>query len=478
MDQLVDMCSWMVSCEMSDFSTLNLALSGLMAARRGMDVTGQNVANANTAGYTRQRLVSEAIGAPTQPAIWAKYDGSNGGVRIADVQRLRDAFQDVRSRDAHASQGALGATSDALSQIESLFPEPSSNGLQSMLDSMWSGFGDVANNPSDPAARSQVIAKANTVATWLNQTSTSLDALSSNNVEKLSAIATQINTAAANLAALNTAILQGGKSGVPVNELLDQRDNLADTLAQLVGGQARTDANGSMGVYVGGTAIVRGNRAETLSATTDSSGTRLTWDKDGSTATGVGGTAAGLLDTINNIVPTWKSKLNAVAAQLVTSVNAVHASTGTHPTYDANGNPGGAFLTGTTAANISVAITDPALLAASNQPPGAAGASKDGSNADALARLAGDVNGPNAEYHSLVVNLGIATSNANLRSTTQSSVTTQIDDARESTSGVSIDEEMTNLVTYQRAYEASGRVLTAVDQLLDTLINRTGLAGR
>jgi flagellar hook-associated protein 1 FlgK len=463
---------------MSDFSTLNLALSGLMAARRGMDVTGQNVANANTAGYTRQRLVSEAIGASTQPAVWATYDGSNGGVRVADVQRLRDAFQDVRSRDAHASQGSLGATSDALSQIESLFPEPSSDGLQSMLDSMWSGFSDVANNPSDPAARSQVIAKANTVATWLNQTSSSLDALSANNLEKLSAIATQINTAAENLAGLNTAILQGGTSGIPVNELLDQRDKLADTLAQLVGGQARVDANGTMGVYIGGAAIVRGNRAETISATTDLSGTRLTWDKDASTVTASGGTAAGLLDTVNNIIPTWKSKLDTVASQLISSVNAVHASAAGHPTYDANGNPGGAFFTGTTAANIAVLISDPSLLAASNQPPGPAGPSKDGSNADALSKLALAANGPNGTYHSLVVNLGIATADANLRATTQNNVTTQVDDARESTSGVSIDEEMTNLVTYQRAYEASGRVLTAVDQLLDTLINRTGLAGR
>ena len=463
---------------MSDFSTLNLALSGLMAARRGMDVTGQNVANANTEGYTRQRVVSEAIGAPTQPAIWARYDGSNGGVRIADIQRLRDAFQDVRSRDAHSSQGSLGSTADALSQIESLFPEPGTNGLQSMLDKMWSGFGDVANNPSDQAARAQVIAQANTVTTWLNQTSVSLDSISANSAEKLSAISTQINTAASNLAALNTAILQGGKSGVPVNELLDQRDKLADALAQLVGGQARTDSNGTMGVFICGSAIVRGNTAETISATTDSTGTRLTWDKDGSAVTGAGGTAGGLIDTISNIVPTWKTKLDAVASQLVSSVNGIHQSTATNPTYDGNGNAGGAFFSGTTAANISVAITDPALVAASNQPPGAAGPSKDGSNADALAKLAGTSNGPNASYHSLVVNLGIATSNASLRSTTQNSVTTQIDDARESTAGVSIDEEMTNLVTYQRAYEASGRVLTAVDQLLDTLINRTGLAGR
>ena len=463
---------------MSDFSTLNLALSGLMAARRGMDVTGQNVANANTDGYTRQRVVSEAIGASTQPAVWSKYDGSNGGVRIADVQRLRDAFQDIRSRDAHSSQGSLGTTSDALSQIESLFPEPSTNGLQSMLDAMWSGFGDVANNPSDQAARAQVIAQANTVTTWLNQTSASLDSISSNSAEKLGAIATQINTAASNLATLNTAILQGGKSGVSVNELLDQRDKLADTLAQLVGGTARTDANGTMGVFVGGSALVRGGSAETISATSDSTGTRLTWDKDGSTVTGAGGTAAGLIDTISTIVPSWRAKLDAVAAQLVSSVNAIHASTAANPTYDGNGNPGDVFFSGTTAADIRVAISDPALVAASNQPPGAAGPSKDGSNADALAKLAGASNGPNAAYHSLVVNLGIATSNANLRSTTQNTVTTQIDDARESTSGVSIDEEMTNLVMFQRAYEASGRVLTAVDQLLDTLINRTGLAGR
>jgi flagellar hook-associated protein 1 FlgK len=463
---------------MSDFSTLNLALSGLMAARRGMDVTGQNVANANTAGYTRQRVVSEAIGAPTQPAIWAKYDGSNGGVRIADVQRLRDAFQDIRSRDAHASQGNLSAAADSLSQIESLFPEPSSNGLQSMLDSMWSGFGDVANNPSDPAARSQVIAKANTVTTWLNQTSTSLDQISSNTVEKLKALTTQINTTAANLAALNTAILQGGHGGTPVNELLDQRDKLADTLAQLVGGQARTDSDGSMGVYLGGTAIVRGNVAETISTTTDSTGTYLTWDKDSSKVSVDGGTALGIIDTINTVVPSWKSKLDDVASQLISSVNALHQSTAANPTYDANGNPGGAFFGGTSAANISVIISDPALLAASRQPPGTAGPSRDGSNADALSALGGATTGANATYHSLVVNLGIASSNASLRATTQNNVTTQVDDARESTSGVSVDEEMTNLVTYQRAYEASGRVLTAVDQLLDTLINRTGLAGR
>jgi flagellar hook-associated protein 1 FlgK len=191
-----------------------------------------------------------------------------------------------------------------------------------------------------------------------------------------------------------------------------------------------------------------------------------------------GGTAAGIIDTVNTIIPTWKSKLDSVATQLISTVNAIHTSTAANPTYDANGNAGGAFFSGTSAANISVVISDPALLAASRQPPGAAGPSRDGSNADALSALGGATTGANATYHSLVVQLGIASSNASLRATTQNNVTNQVDDARESTTGVSVDEEMTNLVTYQRAYEASGRVLTAVDQLLDTLINRTGLAGR
>jgi flagellar hook-associated protein 1 FlgK len=218
--------------------------------------------------------------------------------------------------------------------------------------------------------------------------------------------------------------------------------------------------------------------AETISTTTDSTGTYLTWDKDSSKVSVNGGTALGIIDTINTVVPSWKSKLDDVATQLITSVNALHQSTGANPTYDANGNPGGAFFAGTSAADISVVISDPALLAASRQPPGAAGPSRDGSNADALSALGGATTGANATYHSLVVNLGIASSNASLRATTQNNVTNQVDDARESTTGVSVDEEMTNLVTYQRAYEASGRVLTAVDQLLDTLINRTGLAGR
>jgi flagellar hook-associated protein 1 FlgK len=163
-----------------------------------------------------------------------------------------------------------------------------------------------------------------------------------------------------------------------------------------------------------------------------------------------------------------------VAANLAAAVNAQHAAG-----YDISGNPGGTFFASSdgvspvTASNITVAITDPDLVAAAAS-AGTGGGTLDGSNADAIAAIGTSATGPDQGYRQLIANLGVAGQTADRQSGIQSSLTNAVDSAREAQSGVNLDEEMTNLISYQRAYQAAARVMSTVDDCLDTLINHTG----
>jgi flagellar hook-associated protein 1 FlgK len=196
----------------------------------------------------------------------------------------------------------------------------------------------------------------------------------------------------------------------------------------------------------------------------------MVWVKDGQTLPVASGQAGAMLDGLNNVLPGYSARLDAVAANLANAVNTQQMAG-----FDLNGNPGAALFSGTAANTIKVAITDPNLVAAS----GVAGVSNlDASNADLLANLATQPGGPDAVYRQFVVDLGVATQSASRRVDTQKAITTQVDGARESQAGVNIDEEMTNMISFQRGYEAAGRLMTAIDATLDTLINHTGLVGR
>jgi flagellar hook-associated protein 1 FlgK len=255
---------------------------------------------------------------------------------------------------------------------------------------------------------------------------------------------------------------------------MDQRDQLAMTLAESLGGVTRTDPDGTVGVYVGGSALVRSNRAEALRVATSAGAVQVQWARDGSAVDVSSGTAHAILDAVDVTLPQWSARLDAVANALTTQLNAVHTAG-----YDLTGAAGLPLLTGTTAATISVALSDPASVAASLVAPVAGVASLDAGNADALAAIGAATSGsPDHTYQLLIVDLGVSSQNLALRTSTQQAIVTNTDGARDSQSGVSLDEEMTNLLSFQRAYEAASRVVNAVDSMLDTLVNRTGLVGR
>ncbi|MDP9394647.1 MAG: flagellar hook-associated protein FlgK [Actinomycetota bacterium] len=461
---------------MSSFASLNTALTGLRAQRRGLDITGQNIANANTEGYSRQRVVQESVGGPPVPAFHSRYDGPGGGVTVTDVARLRDGFLEQRGQTEHGKQGFLTERADILRRVEDAFGEPGETGLEAQLTQMWNGWHDVAIRPGDSAARSQLIQRAGTVTDTLHRVYNTFDTQWGGTRDQLMTVADELNTTAATVAQLNEAIGRSTQAGEPVNELADKRDLLVMKLADLVGATTRPGEDGTVDVYVGGTALVRGNAAERLLVKgpdafdgASTAGTSLVWEGDSFPALVQGGQAAAHLDALNNVLPGYAARLDEFTGKLVATVNAVHGGG-----YTADGSAGGAFFVGTTAKDVRVAVTDPKDVAASRYGGGAV----DGGVADKIAQIKKQVDGPDAFYRQAIVGLGVESATASNRARIQADVTTQVDAARDSQAGVDLDEEMVNMLSYQRAYEGAARVMTAIDQVLDKLINSTGVVGR
>jgi flagellar hook-associated protein 1 FlgK len=159
----------------STFSGLNAATTALWAQRRALDVTGQNIANVNTDGYSRQRADLQAMGGSVVPAFYSTSPGIGQGVTVDDVIRIRDAFLEGRGQTEHANSARLTAESEALELVEQAFREPGDTGIQSLLSDLWSGWQDVANKPEDLAARGQVLERLDTLVGGLHFSQASLD---------------------------------------------------------------------------------------------------------------------------------------------------------------------------------------------------------------------------------------------------------------------------------------------------------------
>jgi flagellar hook-associated protein FlgK len=471
----------------SGFSTLNTARTALSAQQRGIDVTGQNIANVNTDGYSRQRADLEAIGGSTIPAFYSKSPGIGQGVDAETVIRIRDAFLEGRAHQEYSTNARLTAENESIELVEQAFREPGTTGVQSLLSKMWAGWGDVANQPQDLAARSQVLQRLETLVGGLHASQSSLDAQWNQTRENLDVVVADVNAAATSIAELNRAIKRANQSEMPANELTDRRDSLVMKLAESVGATVRQGDFGVVDVIVGGITLVAGSTPSLLKATgsiapADTATVPPTDPPRIVTATGgygvqAGGKVAGQLNTLNSIIPTYRNKLDAIAVDLANTLNGAHAAG-----FDLDGNPGKPLLDSSlgpiTASSIHVAITDPKQVAASSVAPGATGAALDNGNADKIGQLRLSTTGVDANYRQMIVDLGVQGSVTARNLEIQQVVTTQVDNSRDAVAGVNIDEEMTNMMSFQHAYSAASRLVTAVDEMLDQLINRTGLVGR
>lgn len=470
----------------TEMGSLSTALSALQSERKALQVTGQNIANANTAGYTRQRANLQAVGGSVQPAMYATSDGIGGGVTITDIQRLQDSFLEQRANTENGTLSSLQGTQETLADIENSFGEPGDTGLQSLLSTYWNGWDDVANNANDPGARTSLIGDAQSLAAGLNGAATALSSQWASTSQTLATTVGQVNELANNVASLNKAIISATGAGNSPNDLMDQRDTLIRQLATMVGVTTKAHEDGSTDVLIGGSSLVSGTLARQLTVggatALDQASTTpvtLTWSDSGTAVPVSGGQVGSMLTALNTTILWYRTQLDGVASTLASNAN-THQAAG----FDLSGNAGVAFfgptdpLTPVTAANISVVITDPKTVAASSIAPttdssGNPVPNLDGSNAQAMGNLASDPASAGAMYRKMIVQLGSQSQTAQQKVNTQQGVVQQVETSRDSASGVDLDEEQTNLVSFQQAYNAAAQYLMVINSVLDTLINKT-----
>jgi len=470
----------------STFGSLATAYSGLAAARAGIDVTGQNIANAGTTGYTRQRVTQSSIPAAQTGFMRGTAALAGQGVSVDGIARLASLTLDAGVRVAAGSSAYADARATALSALETGLNEPGKDGLATKLDAFWSSWSELSTHPDDPGAASAVIGAATTVVSALASGSKAIDAQWSSTRGTVDGQVQQLNDAASQVAALNGRIRTALGTGGNANELMDQRDQLTEQIASLAGGTVRQNGDGTVDVLIGGNAIVQGTDARSVAVgggqrLSDGAPVTLTWTSGtAGTVSLSGGSIGGNLSLLapatangtGGALAEASASYDRVATALATAVNAVHA-TGTTPT-GATGTPFFSLAAGVPAAQgLGVVPTDGSGLATRN-----ASGDLDDSFADALSRLGTASDGADRTWATFVAGVGTASRSAASESTLTGLALTNARTQQQSGAGVDLDEENVNLLSYQHAYQGAARVLTAVDEMLDTIINRVGLVGR
>ncbi|WP_298988699.1 flagellar hook-associated protein FlgK [uncultured Pseudokineococcus sp.] len=456
---------------MSTFQGLSVALSSLQSQRRAMDVAGQNIANAATPGYTRQRadLVSQA--GPVNPISNVRGWTTGNGVAVADITRLTDRLASSRVEITTADAALASTRSGVLDAVQAGFNEPGDTGLQHKLGQMWTAWSALGDQ--DPlgtggaAARVTVAGRSEEVAATLREGAAHTAATWGDVRAELGTLETSVNSIATSVADYNRLITITETTGATAHELADQRDQLVRQLSQLVGATSRPCPDGGVDVLVGGEALVSGAVARQVAVAgplamsgAATGPTTVTFADTGATAA-VGGAAAALTEALTTTIPGVMAGYDRVAQSVATRVNAAH---GDPAVFTAAG--GGPL----TAANVTASIAPSDIRAGT----GGRGVEV----ADAVAALAEDPSGPDGQWRTFVIGVAGAASAAEVRATATQTNSDAARGALVASTAVDVDSEMVDLLTYQRAYEGAARVLTTVDQMLDTLINRTGVVGR
>jgi len=493
------------------FASLNIAKTGLQYQQIAIDVADNNISNVNTAGYVRESANAVDAGGVSGPTMWSSYPGYGEGVATEGVQRLSDLLLGQRQRTEHGTQSLLEAQQSSLSRFESAIGEPGDDGVSAALSTFSASLQDLANNPGDVSARESVVSNAQTLAQAIQAQSAAVADEASEDSAGVTTDVTQINALAKDVASLNKSIFAGSQSGNDVANLEDQRDQDVLQLAELAGATTTVQADGRYAVSIGGVALVNvanssvpgsGDSANALVASPVSGvvdGSTLTFSvndasgdpiEDGSgnpvNVSVTSGDLGGLSVLLNTTLPTYYQGLNKIAYDLATTVNNQQANgydenglagsplftaggeKPTGPTSDATGS--GYSSTTDYAANLAVVDGFGAAQLAASTTLDASGtaASLAGDNADELSTAFANVTD---QYQSLVSGLGSQINALNHQTTNQQALTTQVDSEWQQSAGVSLDEETINLMSAQRAYQASAKVLSVMDDVLSTLIN-------
>ena len=445
---------------MSLTTSLSIAAQALSVDTGAIQTINNNIANVNTPGYSRELVELQSVApTPNEPL------SPGNGVSLEGFQSVRDEVLQSRINQETQSQADANAQLNTLNQIQPIFTT-SSQDIGTEFTAFFNSVSSLSTNPNSTAARQAVMTAGTNLADSFNTASSSLTSLVPGLNTQVTQDVSQINQLTKAIAALNPQIAALKAQGQDTGTLQDQQDQLTLNLSQLTG-VAVTQTEGGVTLTTGnGTPLVVGSSNFALQTATGTGGAVEVLDANGNdvTSTIQGGDLGGTLQTRDQTIPGLLNQLDGLAYQFASSFNTVHSQG-----FDQNGNPGGNFFnipaTATGAAgSISLAITNPSQIAASSD--GTSGSSGNLTNLSALQSSAlPSGQSPLDAYASMVYQVGSLASNANAESNATAATLVQLNDQRNSISGVSIDEESTNLLNYQQAYSAAARVVTTVQAL-------------
>lgn len=476
----------------STFHGLELGKRGLYAQQTALSTTGHNIANANTNGYTRQRAEMQATKAISYPGMHSDTSPSQlgTGVEVNKLVRLREEYLDVQIRGENKSLGYWEAKSDTLSKIEEILNEPTDSGLAATMDQFWKGWQELSKNPDSAAARGVVRQRAVAVAETFKYISGSLNQMKDDLKNVIKTKETEVNSLAEQIGSLNDQIARMLQNNYQPNDLLDQRDVLVDQLSKLVNVKVMPTqpTNGMVDVFIGSEALVSGKTTGKLEIGFDSTGQFVdpatTTIKMGNSTKQVSIDSGELFgrmesfgilgDDTKSSIPGMKDQIDALAKQFIDSVNTAHKNG-----IGLDNSTNVEFFTGTSAADIDIHTdikTSLNKIAAAAVENGGGTSSGNGNNAQLIANLQTS-SGIDDSYRNIIGQLGIDSQESQRMRDNSEVIVNQIENRRQSVSGVSLDEEMANMIKFQQAYNASARMVSVMDECLEKIINGMGRVG-
>lgn len=451
------------------FHGISMASNALRAFQRALDVTGHNISNVDTRGYTRQ-VVEFRDNDPTKFWMGGVHALGNG-VTIGSVNRIRDSFLEQRKLQATGDTGKYLQLADSLRNVQSLFLEPGGSGIADAMDKFYNAWSSLSSNPNEPTARMQVQQAGAALANRVRTTYGALNDQLTYTNQAITDTLSQVQNLSQHIAELNGQIRQKQAEGMLPNDLMDMRDQAVRDLGQLVDIHTYEQADGSVNVFMNQLTLVDNAGAVPTPMTFD---TALGTISDSSGTFDVrSGKLRALFEAAEQI-KTYQGNLDALANELRTQVNAIH-STGTNPL----GNTGVNFFndsipqSGAIDFNLDPSIAaDPQAIVSS-----VTGNAGDGGLALSISRLRDESSAAlggitmSRYFDNVVSDVGRKTQYYEAQASTQLAMNDQIDRQIQSVSGVSLDDEMANMLRFQRSYQAAARALTIFDQVTEDLIN-------
>ncbi|MCP4581888.1 MAG: flagellar hook-associated protein FlgK [candidate division Zixibacteria bacterium] len=457
---------------------LEIGKRALLSQQFSLNVTGHNIANVNTPGYTRQQAMMQS----TLPMRSAQGDFGTG-VEVVEIRRLRTRFLDEQYRQESESLGRWATLAQGWGQVERIYTEPSDTGFSSILDNFWNSWQDLATNPDSQAARVAVKEQGSLVVNAMHHFTEQLRDFQRSIDEDIQTSVTYVNNVANQIAALNDSIASAELTGHIANDLRDRRDYLVDELATFVNVEATEESNGNFAVRIGGMALVDGNTVSELETVVQEQGINVVSEvkfvNSNAKPEIINGSLSALIETRDEVISGRQQELDELALAIVEQVNQYHSEG-----YGMDGNTGRNFFDAGTTGAADIELDDlieqnEGFIASSLN-----GEIGDNSNALRIAGLRGKrtMNSKSATfgdfYNSMIGTIGVRTREAQNLAENQASLVFHIENNRQALEGVSLDEEMTNMIKFEHAYEAAARVITAMDEALNTIINGMGLVGR